>query len=55
MAVLATSDVFDNQNLAWWPLPADVRKIAVKRVPRQDGDTADSVPAVATLKYKPVV
>lgn len=50
-------DVYAAQNLAFTKdgLPADTRKIAVKRVPRHDGDTADAVPAVATLKYKPVV
>lgn len=52
---VAEEDVADSGNLAYWMLPPDTRKIAVKRVPRHDGDTADAVPAVATLKYKPVV
>jgi hypothetical protein len=54
---LGVWDVYAAQNLAFTPdgLPADTRKIAVKRVPRQTGDTKDAVPAVATLKYKPVV
>lgn len=39
-------------NLAFWNLPPDARKIAVKRVKRSASDTADAVPAVATLLYK---
>jgi len=59
--LLADVEVFRKKNLAFWSdttnpaLPADTRKIAVKRWKRHDDDDALAVPAVVTLKYKPEV
>lgn len=51
--LLGVWDVYQLRNLAFSGLPPDTRKIAVKRIPRDDEDLNDAVSAVATLKYKP--